>query len=127
MQPVIVRVMWLTVEERVTLTVLGTGLLVGLGLLLWQQRRPPLTIEGTPNPAQTAQWETALASARQVDVNTASVAELERLPEVGPTLARRIVEYRTSHGPFRTPEELSHVQGIGPKKYEVLKDHITAK
>ena len=119
--------MWLTEKERLALTVLGILALVALGLLLWQSRRPPLTVEGTPFRAQTAQWDAALASARHVDVNTASVAELERLPGVGPLLAARIVEYRNAHGPFRSPEDLQRVQGIGPKTYETLREYATVE
>jgi len=119
--------MWMTHKERLTLAVLGTLALIACGILIWQQRRPPLTIEGTPSPAQTAQWDTALALARQVDVNTASVAELERLPGVGPMLSQRIVEYRTAHGRFQTAEELQQVQGIGSKTYEALRDYVIAR
>lgn len=117
--------MWLTEKEQLTLAILGALSLAALGLLLWQRQTPPLVIE--PALEQTAQWDAALASARQVDVNTATVAELERLPGVGPTLAERIVEYRSVHGRFRTPEELQHVHGIGPKTYEALRDHATAE
>ena len=119
--------MWLTERDRIILAVLGTLALIALGILMWQQRRPPLTIEGTLSPAQTAQWDTALASARQVDVNTASVAELEGLPGVGPALSHRIVEYRTAHGRFQTAEELQQVQGIGSKTYEALRDYVIAR
>jgi competence protein ComEA len=51
---------------------------------------------------------------RAVNVNTAPVVELESLPGIGPVLARRIVDYRTRHGPFRQLEDLLQVQGIGP-------------
>lgn len=119
--------MWLTKQEQVTLTVLGAAALVALCLLLWQQQTPPLLIEGAPEPGQTAGWDAALALARQVDVNAASVAELERLPGVGPTLARRIADDRATRGRFRRPEELQRVHGIGPKTYEELKDYVTVR
>jgi len=51
---------------------------------------------------------------RPVDINRATAAELEGLPRVGPALARRIIERRTSHGPFRSLDDLRHVRGIGP-------------
>jgi len=53
-------------------------------------------------------------SPRAVNVNTASAPELESLPGIGPVLARRIADYRRSHGPFRRLEDLLQVQGIGP-------------
>ena len=114
--------MWLTRDERIILAVLGVIALVGLGVLLWQQQRPPLVVEG--EPIQTAQWNEALAAARQVDINTASAAQLERLPEIGPGLAARIVAYRKQHGRFHNTEELMQVRGIGPKKYQALKDSL---
>ncbi len=52
----------------------------------------------------------------QVDLNTADEAELLLLPGIGTTLARRILDYRTEHGPFRKNEEITHITGIGPKK-----------
>lgn len=114
---------WLTKQERITLAVLGTLALVALGLLAWQQRRPPLAVHGEP-VAQGQAWDAQLATARQIDINTASRAQLERLPGVGPSLAAQIVEDRAAHGPFRRPEDLTRVKGIGPKTYKALQDYI---
>ena len=117
----------LTPRERVTLAVIGLMALAGLGVLGWQQQRPPLELITAAAPAQAAQWNETLASSRTVDVNTADAAELERLPGVGPALARRIVEDRKLHGPFGAPEELTRVPGIGAKTVEALKDYFTVK
>ena len=118
--------MWLTPQEQRTLTVLALIGFVGLGVLLWQRRTPPLTIAGAPAPREAIQWNDALDASRRIDVNTAGVAELERLPQVGPSLARRIAAYRQAHGPFSSAEELQRVPGIGPKTYDVLKDYVSA-
>ena len=48
-----------------------------------------------------------------VDVNRATAEQLETLPRIGPSLARRIVAYREQHGPFASVEDLRHVRGIG--------------
>ena len=117
--------LWMTRGERVTLAGLGLAALAGCGALLWQRHRSPLTIAGSPGPVDAPGWDDALAVARRVDVNAAGAAELERLPGVGPTLARRIVEDRTRRGRFRTTEELSRVPGIGPKTYDAMKRHVT--
>ncbi|NPV29263.1 MAG: ComEA family DNA-binding protein [Firmicutes bacterium] len=62
----------------------------------------------------------------KVNLNTASAAELDaRLPGIGPTLAQRIVDYRASHGPFRSIEDLQNVSGIGPRRFEQIKDLVT--
>ena len=48
-----------------------------------------------------------------LNINTASVHELDTLPGIGEVLAERIVEYRQTHGPFASVDELDHVEGIG--------------
>ncbi len=57
-------------------------------------------------------------------VNTASLEELQRLPGVGPSIARAILEYRTRKGRFTSLQDLLKVSGIGPKKLESLRDHV---
>ena len=54
---------------------------------------------------------------RRVDLNTASQQELEALPGIGPTIARRIIEGR----PYRTVDDLLRVKGIGEKKLEEIR------
>jgi len=56
-----------------------------------------------------------------LELNTASAADLEALPGIGPALAQTIVTYRTAHGPFRTIDDLLQVSGIGLKKLENLR------
>ncbi len=65
------------------------------------------------------------AQAGKVNINTASVSELEELPGIGEVIAQRIVDYRTQHGPFKTVRDLLKVEGIGEKKFESIKDHVT--
>ena len=60
-----------------------------------------------------------------VNLNTATAAELEKLPGVGPSLASRIIEYRTKNGGFKKVEDLMNVQGIGEKSFLKLKPQIT--
>ena len=63
--------------------------------------------------------------ARQVNINTASAAELESLPGIGPVLAQRVLEYRQKHGSFTNIEEILKVNGIGPATFERIKLLIT--
>ena len=118
---------WLTLQERVVLSVLGGAALLGMSVLLWQHQRPALTVGDAPTPIQTMQWNESLQAARQVDINTAGVAELERLPGLGPVLAQRIVEDREKNGPFQTPAALSRVKGIGSKTSEALQEYVTTR
>jgi competence protein ComEA len=61
----------------------------------------------------------------KVNINTASVEELDALPGVGPTIAQRIVDYRSENGPFRSIEDLMQVKGIGAATFADLKDRVT--
>jgi competence protein ComEA len=60
----------------------------------------------------------------KVNLNTATAAQLDKLPGVGPVLADRIVAYRDSKGGFRSVSELRQVDGIGDAKYAELKDLV---
>src|SRR6266508_4763838 len=60
----------------------------------------------------------------QVDLNTATAAQLEELPGVGPVLAQRIVDWRTEHGRFSSVDELQEVSGVGERKFADLRPHV---
>ncbi len=60
-----------------------------------------------------------------INVNTASQKELERLPGVGPEIARRIIEYRQTKGSFIMVDDLKKIRGLGDKKIEKIKNLIT--
>jgi competence protein ComEA len=81
------------------------------------------TAQTRPHPA----WDEALQTARRVDLNTADAATLARLPQVGPSLAERIVAYREQHGQFLTREELMRVPGIGPSTFAQLAEHVSVE
>jgi len=59
-----------------------------------------------------------------VSLNSATSQELETLPGIGPATATKILDYRQSHGGFRSVEELIEVKGIGPKKMEKLRPWV---
>jgi competence protein ComEA len=65
-----------------------------------------------------------LAPGQTLDINTASEAELTQLPGVGPSLAARIVEYRTENGPFQSIDDLQNVSGIGPSKFDKMAPYV---
>ncbi|NLH01002.1 MAG: helix-hairpin-helix domain-containing protein [Clostridiales bacterium] len=62
-----------------------------------------------------------------IDINTASAQELDLLPGIGETLAKRIIEYRTEHGGFKSVDEIMKVSGIGSVKFEKIKKYITVQ
>jgi len=65
-----------------------------------------------------------LAAENAVNINTASCAELEKLPFVGATTAEKIVEYRNKYGKFRRAEHLLLIEGISDKKYRQIKNYV---
>jgi len=67
----------------------------------------------------------APSSAELININFASQAELETLPGIGPTTAKKIIDYRQQNGPFVSIEDIINVSGIGPGTYEKIKDLIT--
>jgi competence protein ComEA len=64
-------------------------------------------------------------AATPVNINTADAAALDALPGVGPSTAAAIIAYRTEHGRFTDVEELQEVRGIGPSKFEAMRDLAT--
>lgn len=65
------------------------------------------------------------ASGGRVDLNSATAAQLEELPGVGPVLAQRIIDWRTEHGRFASVDELGEVSGIGEKIFAELQPRVT--
>ena len=61
----------------------------------------------------------------KININQASVQEIATLKGIGASYAERIVQYRKEHGPFKSPEDIVKVRGIGPKTLEANKDRIT--
>ena len=66
-----------------------------------------------------------VAAGSPVDLNTASVTELETLPGIGPATAAAIVDHRGQHGPYASVDDLEAVRGIGPAKIEAIRDLVT--
>lgn len=61
---------------------------------------------------------------QRININTATLEELDKLPRIGPAIGKRIIAFREEHGGFKAPEELMNVSGIGEKTFARLKDLI---
>jgi competence ComEA-like helix-hairpin-helix protein len=88
---------------------LGKGLIAGLALVLLctailAQKQPP---------------------AQPIDLNAATIKELEELPGVGPVTAQRIIEARQKSGRFRRVEDLLAIRGISTKRLDALRPYVT--
>ena len=97
-----------------------TGMLVAAlvsgGPLAWAQ---------SEKAASAPRARTTATATAPVNLNAASVAQLQTLPGVGSSTAQRILEHRQKNGPFKKIEELMNVKGIGEKSFLKLKPLIT--
>tara|TARA_R110000782_G_scaffold101029_14_gene187608 strand:- start:9135 stop:9500 length:366 start_codon:yes stop_codon:yes gene_type:complete len=84
------------------------------------------TADRRPMPAHPTERAAPVPSVR-INLNTATAAELELLPRIGPALSARIVEDRRVNGPFRSVEDLDRVRGIGPRTILNIREHVTAE
>lgn len=66
-------------------------------------------------------------SGDRLDINLATVEQLQALPGVGPVLAARIIAHRNQYGPFQSVNGLTQVKGIGPKKFEQIREHLAVR
>ncbi len=64
------------------------------------------------------------ASAEKINLNSATVEQLQSLPGIGPAIAKSIIEYRTKVGKFNRIEEIINVKGVGEKKFQKIKDRL---
>jgi len=85
----------------------------------------PRVGEAVPADATVGGDGGASSSAPQpIDLNTASIAQLDTLPGVGPSTAQAIIDYRSQHGRFRSVDDLLNVRGIGPAKLDELRSLV---
>lgn len=134
-------------EQRATLLLLSA---FGIGALAWWYRQsrplPPVnpaevavfeeyarTLERDTSaivaPTETSELKAGPAASAllQLNLNAAAEADLVRLPGIGPVMAKRIVEYRQAHGPFKRLDDLRKIKGIGAKTYAKLAPLLVVK
>ncbi len=91
-------------------TTVAWALILCLGLLL--------------TPVAALAQKGKAVSTEKVNLNTATLEQLQTLPGIGPAMAKRVIEYRSKVGKFTKIEEIINVKGIGEKKFQKIKDRL---
>ena len=85
-----------------------------------------LKLPGSLDNNESASEESSISTDGElININTATLEELDGLPGIGPTIAQRIIDYRSENGPFTTIEEIMDVSGVGTATFDEIKDLIT--
>ena len=111
--------------EKIVVIILILAALAGIALSYYSKKaRSKIEIIPAELTSQTEKAKDIIAERKIIDINTAGKQALTELPGVGPHLAQRIIDYRRESGGFSSSGDILKVKGIGPKKYESMKDCI---
>ena len=122
--------MKLTKSEKCAIIITLVFLALVLGYALGQKKQEPVFVitesSFTAEREAPAAGDNAPATAivGKININTADAGELEKLEDIGPVLAERIITYREETGGFKKIEDITKVQGIGAAVFESIRDYI---
>ncbi|MBI5124424.1 MAG: ComEA family DNA-binding protein [Candidatus Omnitrophica bacterium] len=105
--------------ERFIILLLITILIAGLLFRFYQKSNQIIDVK-----IRSFDYEGADREIRKVNINEADETALIKLPGIGPSLAKRIIEYRSANGYFRSADDIKKVKGIGDKMFGRIKDEI---
>ena len=112
---------WILIGITCAFLCVLTGIFIGRNLV-----DNYITVNNVSGSHSTSPSEPKQNQDGKIDINTASLQQLQLLPGIGETIAQRIIDYRTEHGSFDSIEMLMNVSGIGEKKFEQIKPYIKA-
>lgn len=133
----------LTPDEKKVIIFFIVALALGNAVLLYKKSHPafvpelkysgpelPKVVEQSgQHPADEEkpiknQWAVKKKPAGKIDINRAGSRDLEKLPAIGPAMAKKIIDFRKESGDFRKVEDLMKIKGIGSKKFNKLREHV---
>ena len=116
----------LTKSERLVLLFLIVSCLVGLSINFIRANQGQVNLQLTESglTRKEKNFDRLIKEAKKVNINQATIEQFIRLPGIGPSLAERIVAHRQAQGPFESIEDITKVAGIGPKKFEAIKEFL---
>ena len=115
-------------KREIAFVLVLTGLIIAvLALRVYTRSHPAITVEqGAFEPSATDGIPASNGLTR-VDINKAGIEELMKLKGIGRVLATRIVEYRSSRGPFTTPDDITKVKGVSKNLLDRIKNYIETR
>ena len=138
--------MGLTPEEKKVIVFFIIALALGNAVLLYKKMHPSFASELqyrdlSISVAQSASNDSSQVVSRpadkgnlsfrqaktltgRIDINRAGLNDLQKLPTIGPAMAKKIIEFRKTSGEFSKIEDLKKVKGIGDKKFNKLREHV---
>lgn len=127
----------------VAVILVSGGILVGinmrsdkgqvLGIKGGEETLTTTSLSSSPSstaPAKSAAKSVSPTAAKvsgKININTATLAQLDTLSGIGPAYAQRIIDYRNANGPFKTVDELDKIKGIGQKTIDKFRDKVVAE
>lgn len=115
--------LYLSKQERIVLIALLSFGLIAIGARFFLKTRQNL-IFNKQYPGLGKDTQSIIRKSQTININKADMETLQQLPGIGPSLAKRIVEYRRENGEFSQIEDLMNIKGMGIKKFEKLKQYV---